>query len=131
VPNNIKTHYRHIVKHKFCTFLILYITLGGLGVCASFLADQGLVDVRDHAAASDRCFNETVQLLVSSDCQLQVTRRDTFHFKILRRIACQFQHLGGEVLQDSSGVDGRGGPHASVAGGTVLQVSVYPPYGEL
>lgn len=36
--------------------------------------------------------------------QLQVAGRDTLHFQILGRVACELQHLGAEVLQDGSRV---------------------------
>lgn len=44
-------------------------------------------------STSDRGLDEWIQLLVSSDGQLQVARGDTLHFKIFGRISCQLQHL--------------------------------------
>jgi len=66
----------------------------------ALLADQGLVDVRDHAASGNGGLDEGVQLFVSSDGELQVTGGDTLHLQVLRRVACQLENLSGQVLKD-------------------------------
>lgn len=57
------------------TRLVLLLALAGL--------DEGLVDVRDDTTTSDGGLDECVQLLVTTDGQLQVTRRDALHLEIL------------------------------------------------
>lgn len=71
---------------------------GGLGRLfgAALFTDQRLVDVRDDTTAGDRRLDQTVQLLVSADGELQVTRRDTLHLQILGRVAGQLENLGGK-----------------------------------
>ena len=59
------------------------------------------MDVRDDTTTGDGGLDEGVELLVSSNGELQVTRCDTLHFKILAGVPGQFENLGREVLQDS------------------------------
>lgn len=51
--------------------------------------------MRDDTTAGNRGFDQAVQLLVSSDGQLQVTGSDTLHLQVLGRVAGQLEHLGG------------------------------------
>jgi len=48
--------------------------------------DQRLVDMWDDATAGDRSLDQAVQLFVSSNGELKMPWRDSFHFEILRRI---------------------------------------------
>jgi hypothetical protein len=59
---------------------------------------QRAVDVRDDTAAGDRGLDERVQLLVTANGELQVAGGDALHLQILRGVAGQLEHLGGEVL---------------------------------
>lgn len=52
--------------------------------------------MRDDTTAGNRGFDQAVQLLVSSDGQLQVTGSDTLHLQVLGRVAGQLEHLDGE-----------------------------------
>jgi len=97
----------------------------------TLLADEGLVDVGDDAAAGDGRLDERVQLFVSTNGQLQVTRSDTLHLQVLRSVASQLENLSGQVLEDGGGVDGGGGADATVGGRAVLQVTVDTTHGEL
>jgi len=97
----------------------------------ALLADQRLVDVRDHTAAGNGGLDEGVQLFVSPDGELQVTGGDTLHLQVLGRVACQLENLSCQVLEDGCGVDGGGGANATVAGGPVLKVPVDPTHREL
>ena len=76
------------------------------------LVDQGLVDVRDDAAARDRRLDQRVELLVTADRELEVARRDALHLEVLARVARELEHLGREVLEDGRRVHGRRGAHA-------------------
>lgn len=44
-------------------------------------------------STSDGGFDQRIQLLVSSDGQLQVARGDALHLQVLGRVSSQFQHL--------------------------------------
>ena len=59
----------------------------------SLLADEALVDMRDDSASGDGRLDERVQLLVTTDGELQVARRDTLHLEILGRVAGQLENL--------------------------------------
>lgn len=52
-------------------------------------------DVGDHTATRDGGLDQRVQLLITTDGQLQVARRDTLHLEILGGVASQLQHLRG------------------------------------
>ena len=87
------------------------------------------MDVRDHTAASDGRLNERIKLFVTTNSELQVAWRDTLHLKVLARIACKLEHLGGEVLQDGGRVDRRGGADAALGRHAQLEVAVDPESG--
>ena len=95
----------------------------------ALLADQRLVDVRDDPASSNRCLDQRVQLLVSTDRQLEMSRGDPLHLQILGCVAGQLEHLGGEVLQDGRAVDGGSGSNSARGGCTRFEVTVDPENG--
>ena len=95
------------------------------------LANQRLVDVRDDTAASDGRLDQRVQLFVSSDRQLQVTRVDSLHFQVFACIASQLEHLGRQIFEDGSAVDSGRGANSSVTGRARLQVTMYTTNGKL
>lgn len=78
-----------------CTSLVKNWYLPNLNWCSgtTFLADEWLVYVGDDTAAGDGGLDEAVQLLVSSDGELQVPGGDALHFEILRRVTGQLQYL--------------------------------------
>ena len=78
------------------------------------LHDQGFVDVGDHTTASNGRLNQGVKFFISANGQLQVARGDSLHLKVLRGVSCELKHLSGEVLKDSSSVDGRRGTDTAV-----------------
>lgn len=65
------------------------------------LADQALMDVGDDTTSCDSSLNQAIELLVTSNCQLQVARGDSLHLQILAGISSQLQHLGKKI--DSRG----------------------------
>jgi hypothetical protein len=67
------------------------------------------VNVRNDTAASDGGLDKRVQLLISTNGELQVARSDTFHFQILASIACKLENFSSEVFKDCSSVYGSGG----------------------
>ena len=52
-----------------------------------------LVASETRTTAGDGCLDETVEFFITTDGELQVTRRDALHLQVLTRIACQLQHL--------------------------------------
>jgi len=89
------------------------------------------VDVGDDSSAGDGGLDESVQLLVASDGELQMSGRDPLHLQVLRGVSCELKDLGGQVLEDGSGVDGRGGSDSAVGADSALQESVDSSDGEL
>lgn len=80
--------------------------------------------VGDDTTTSDGGLDKGVQLLITTDGELQVTGSDTLHLEILGSIAGQLQHLSGEVFQDGSSVHCSGGTNTTVRGGTSLEQPV-------
>ena len=54
------------------------------------------MDVGDDAAAGDGRLDQGVELLVTTDGELQMARRDTLHLQILGRVAGQLENLNRE-----------------------------------
>jgi hypothetical protein len=69
------------------------------------LEKQCTVDTGQHTSVGDGCADQSVQFFITTDGELQVTRRDTLNLEILGRVAGQFENFGGQVFEDSSDVD--------------------------
>ncbi len=102
------------------------------------------MDVRNDSTTGNGSLDECVQLLVTTDGQLQMAGGDTLHLQILGGVTGQLEnlkpmtimvkfrferlaletHLSSQVLEDGGRVDGGGGADATVGGGAVLQVPV-------
>lgn len=52
------------------------------------------MDVRDDTTSRDGSLDKRVELLVSADGELQVTRCDTLHLEVLACVPRQLQDLG-------------------------------------
>ena len=63
------------------------------------------MDVRDHTAARNGGLDERVELLVTTNGELQVAWSDALHLEILGSVSGQLEDLSAEVLEDSSQVD--------------------------
>lgn len=61
-------------------------------------SDQRLVNVGDDSAAGNGSLDEGVQLLVTTNGELQVTRSDTFHLQVLGCVAGQLEDLRRKSL---------------------------------
>ena len=57
-----------------------------------------LVDVGDDTTTGDRGLDERVELLVTTDGELQVARGDTLDLEVLGGVSRELKNLGGEVL---------------------------------
>ena len=69
----------------------LLLALGGL-------VDERLVNVRDDTTAGNGGLDESVQLFITSNRELQVTRSDTLDLQILASVSRQFQNLCSEIF---------------------------------
>ena len=88
------------------------------------------MDVGDDTAARNGGLDEGVELLVTTDGELQVARRDALDTQILGRVAGKLEHLSGEVLKDGSRVHSRSGTARPFAV-RQLEVAVDAADGEL
>lgn len=93
--------------------------------------DEGLVDVWYNTSSSDCSLNQRVKLFVPTDCQLQMSGSNTFDLQIFTCIASKLQHLGSQVLQDSSGVHCGSCADSSISSNSGLQQSVNAAHREL
>ena len=59
----------------------------------TLLANERLVDMRDHPTPCDGSLDERVQLLVPPDGKLQVPGGDPLNLQVLTGIASQLEHL--------------------------------------
>ncbi len=89
------------------------------------------MDVGDHTTASDGGLDQGVELLVASDGELEVSRCDSFHLKVLASVSGELENLSGQVLKDSCGVHGRSSTDSAVSAHSALQESVNSSNGEL
>ena len=95
------------------------------------LHDESLVDVRDHTAASNGGLDQSVELFVTADSQLQVTGSDALDLEVLRGIARQFKDFSGQVLEDRGRVHSRGCTNSAAGVDSGLEDSVNSSNGEL
>ncbi|CAH1635451.1 unnamed protein product [Spodoptera littoralis] len=104
-----------------------------LNGCArtAFLANQRFVYVRDDTATSDCCLYQTIEFLVSSDGQLQMTRCDTLHLKIFRCISRQLQNLGCKIFKNSCRIHCCCCSNTSMTRSPIFEMSVNPSHGKL
>lgn len=63
------------------------------------------MDVGDDTTASDGSLDESVELFVSSDGQLEMSWCDSLDLQVLGCVTSQLEDLSSEVLKDGSAVD--------------------------
>lgn len=88
------------------------------------LGQESFVNVWKNTTSSDGSTDQRVKFLITTNSQLQVTGCNTLHFKVLGGIACQFEHFGCQVFEDSSRVDGSLGTDTDMVLSTILQVAM-------
>ena len=81
------------------------LLLGGLGG----LVDEGLVDVGDDTTTGDGGLDKGVELLVTTDGELEMAGSDTLDLEVLAGVTGELEDLGGQILKDGGSVDGGGG----------------------
>ena len=78
------------------------------------LGQKYRLDVGENAALCNRdARQQSVQLLVVADSQLQVSGDDPRLFVVPRRVSCQLEHLSSQILHDCPQVDRSSSPDAS------------------
>ena len=89
------------------------------------------MDVRNDTTTSDSGLDESVELLIAANGQLQVPRSNSLHLEVLTSVACKLEHLGSQVLQDGGRVDSGRGANAAILAHAALQESVDTAHREL
>lgn len=82
------------------------------------------MDVRNDTTASDSGFDKSVELFVTSDGELKMSRSNSLDLKILGCVTCKLEDLSGQVLKDSSTVNCRGSTDSAVGTNSSFQKSV-------
>ena len=113
------------------TVLFLSYKVTSLFLAGSLLGQQLGVDVGQHSSGGDgHSSQESVQLLVVSDSQLDVARNDAGSLVVAGSVSGQLQDLGSQVLQHGGQVHGGSGSDA-VSVSALTQVTVDTSDGEL
>lgn len=86
------------ISYSLCLNTLLLLLLD--------LEQQRSVDMWEYTTERDCGANECIQLFVTSNSQLKMTRRNTLDFQIFCCIACQFEDFGGKVFEYCGHVDG-------------------------
>ena len=80
---------------------------------------------------SDRSADERVELLVTSDGELQMARCDALDFEVLGGVACELEHFGGQVFENGGQVDAGFGADARLLAREVSEMTLYATAREL
>lgn len=75
--------------------------------------------------------DQGVELLVTTDSELQMAGRDTLDFEILSGVSSKFEDFGGEVLENGGEIDGGFAADARLLAGDVPEMAFYAAAGEL
>lgn len=70
------------------------------------LEEQRSVDVGKDTTEGDGGTDQSVQFLITTDGELEMSWSDTLDLEILGSVACEFKDFGSEVLQDGGDIDG-------------------------
>jgi len=103
--------------HPICTDIYSLLLL-------SRFHDQSFVNVRNDTTASDCSLDKSVELFVTSNCELQMSWGDSLNLKIFRGVTRQFKNLSSQILKDCCTVNGRCGSDPAVGANSALQESV-------
>ena len=82
------------------------------------------MDVWNDTAAGNCCFNESIELLISSDGKLKMPWGNSLDLQILGSVSRQLEDLSGQILQHSSTIDCSSGTNSAVRSDSALEESV-------
>ena len=60
------------------------------------------MNVGDNTTSGNSCLNESVELFVATDSELQVTRSYALDLEVFAGVSSKFENLSGEVFENSS-----------------------------
>ena len=90
-----------------------FLGLGGLH-------DEGLVDVWDDTTSSNGCFDQSVELFVTSNGKLEMSWSNSLDLEIFWSVTSEFKNLSSEVLKNGSTVDCWCGTNSTVSTDSAL-----------
>ena len=71
------------------------------------------MNVRDDTPTGNGGLDQSVQLLVSPDGELEMSGGDSLHLQVLTGVTGQLEDLSREVLQDGGAVHSSSGSHSA------------------
>ena len=89
------------------------------------------MDVGDHTTTSDSGLDQSVELFISSNGELEMSGCNSLDLKVLGSVTGELKNLSGEVFEDGSSVYGGGGSDSAVGTDSALQQSMDSSNGEL
>ena len=78
----------------------------------------------NNTTTSDGGLDESVELLVSSDSELEMSWSDSLDLKIFGSVTSELKDLSGQILEDGSAVNCGCGTDSAVGAHSALQDSV-------
>lgn len=88
------------------------LKLGRLLTSLNTFVDERLVDVRNDTSSCNGSLDKRIQLFISADGKLQVSRCDTLDFKVFAGVSGQLEDFCREVFEDGRGVDSCSGSNS-------------------
>lgn len=88
------------------------------------LEEKSAIDVWQYTTEGNRGLDESIQLFVTADGELQMAGRDTLDLEIFGSVSGQLEDFGGEVLQDGGEVDCCLGSDTSLLTGDVSEMAL-------
>ena len=85
----------------------------------------------DDSSSSDGGFDKTIELLITSDSELEMSWSDPLYLKILGSIASEFKDLSSKVLEDCRAINCSSSADTVFGVDVILQESMYPANREL
>jgi hypothetical protein len=79
------------------------------------------VNVGDDTTTSNSRLDESIELLITADGELQVTRGNTLHLQVLRSVTGKLQNFSSQILENGSAVDGSSGTDTSTSMAAILE----------
>lgn len=89
------------------------------------------MNVRNHTTTGNGRFDEGIQFFVTTNGQLQMPRRNALHFEIFAGIPGEFQHFGGQILQDGRSIYRRRRTNAMTLVDGMFEEAMHSTDGEL
>lgn len=84
---------------------VRFLSLGLVLLLLLHLEQQRTVDTWQDTTESDGGADQSIQLLVTTDGQLQVAGRDTLDFQVLSSVTGKFENFRSQVFQNSCDID--------------------------